>query len=463
MSVSEFSGYNIARNMFNTFQTAMDVTGNNIANASNASYSTQRAVITASPPLVNIGGVGNIGGGSQVSSIERQRDSYVDVQRTGQQGALGAANSLSQGLNQLQALWNNGNGQGLSTAVDDLSSAFSSLSSQPDSVSLRQGVIDSATALTTQMQQSATDLGNLQQQSDQQVGDEVTQVNQLSNSVAQLNVQISGQLATGQQPNDLMDQRQADIEQLGTLTGAQSSEMANGMINLNVGGHWLVAQDRAATINSTPDPARPGLTSFTWADNGQAYAPSGGETQAALDMRDVEVPDSQTKLNGLAAAMISDFNGLQASGYALNSATPGGTQFFTGTSAANIQVDPALASDPQALAAATTASAPGDGSQAAAFAALNGSTNASLGMSYTSALATWSSEAGASASLASQQQTTQQGLMNQLNTLTSSVSGVSINTEATNLSEYEQAYQAGARYVGVLDTMMQTLLTAVAN
>ena len=461
MAMSEFSGFNIGRQMFNTFQVAMNVTGHNIANASNPAYTRQRAVIQASLPMSSLAGVGNIGGGSQVVMIQRLRSTYVDAQRTNTQGNLGASTVLSQGLTQLQSLWNEGSGQGISTSVDALSSDLSTLSTQPDSLSLRQGVLDDAGALAQQIQQKYADLSNLQRQSDQQVGSAVDEINNLSSQVAQLNTEIAGQLAIGQQPNDLLDQRQAAVEKLGDLSGAQSALMDNGMINLNIGGHWLVSQDRAASISSSPDAARPGLTVFSWADNGQVFTPVAGEAQAGLELRDQDIPDAMAKLDSLAVNLMADYNGLQAGGYALNAAAPGGTQFFTGTGAQDIAVDPALAANPAALAAAGSPSAPGDGNQAAAMAALNGNPSPGLGQSYTDALATWASEAGSSAQLADQQHSTQQSLMTQLDSLTASISGVNINEEAINLSEYQQAYQAGAHYIAALDTMIQSLLSEI--
>jgi len=463
MDLSSFAGYSIANQLFNTVQVQMDVAGNNISNASNPAYSQQAAVVQPAPPLADVSGVGEVGGGSEVASIQRQRDTYVDAQRVATQGQLGESSTLAQGLNQLQGVLNESNGQGISNTLNQLTSAFASLAAQPSDPSLRAGVVDAASTAAGAINQEYSSLASLRQQADQQASQAVGQMNSTAQSVAALNVQIANAQAAGQQPNDLMDQRQADLETLGTLAGADSTTMANGMVSVNVNGHWLVDQGTSASVSTAQDPLNPAVSSFTWADNGQAFSPAGGEAQGALTLRDQDVAGAMGNLNTLAASLVADYNGLQSTGYALGAATPGGSAFFTGTGASTIAVDPALAANPSALAAAQNPSAPGDGTNATAFAALADKASAGLGTTYTGALSTWTSEVGASAALATQQQTTQQSSMTQLNNLTSSVSGVDLNEQAISLSEYQQAYEAGAHYVGTLDQMMQSLISEITG
>jgi flagellar hook-associated protein FlgK len=237
--------------------------------------------------------------------------------------------------------------------------------------------------------------------------------------------------------------------------------MSNGMVNVSVNGHWLVDQGTAASITTAADPSRPGLSTFTWSDNGQTFTPDAGAAAGGLELRDQDIAGAISNLNQLASSLQTDYNGLQASGYAAGASTPGGAGFFTGTSAQDFQ-DPALAADPSALATAQTPNAAGDGTNATAFAALSSAASPGLGMSYTEALSNWTTEVGASAALATQQQTTQQAALTQLNNLTSSVSGVDMNQQAISLSQYQQAYEAGAKYVGTLDTMMQSLFMELA-
>lgn len=461
MSVSDFSGYQIGSQMLNTVQMQMDVVGQNIANASTPGYSQEVANVTPSSPLYDTGTL-EVGGGSEVTSIQRADDPYVDAQTIVTSGALGASTTLAAGLGQLQSLLNESGGTGISSDLNSLTSAFSSLSADPDESSLQQGVVDAASTVAGDINQQYSSLTQLQQQADQQVQQAVTQMNSLATSVAGLNTQIAAALAEGQSPNQLQDQQQQDLVQLGTLVGAQTSTMSNGMTNVSVNGHWLVDQGLAASVDAAQDPSNPNISDFTWSDNGETFTPGGGNAQGALELRDQDIGGAITNLNSLASAVMTDYNNLQASGYAPNSATPGGAAFFTGTSASNMQVSAALSANPTLVASAQNPDSPGDGSNAAAFAALGSQSSPELGQSYTSALANWTTEVGSSAALATQQQATQQAGLTQLNNLTSAVSGVNLNQQAIMLSQYEQAYQAGAKYIGTLDTMMQSLFMELA-
>jgi flagellar hook-associated protein 1 FlgK len=63
------------------------------------------------------------------------------------------------------------------------------------------------------------------------------------------------------------------------------------------------------------------------------------------------------------------------------------------------------------------------------------------------------------ASSTAQSQTANQGvLVNQLNTQRQTISGVSLDEEATQLIQYQRAYEAAARVISVTDSMLDTLI-----
>ncbi|MBI5360793.1 MAG: hypothetical protein HZA48_09470, partial [Planctomycetes bacterium] len=41
------------------------------------------------------------------------------------------------------------------------------------------------------------------------------------------------------------------------------------------------------------------------------------------------------------------------------------------------------------------------------------------------------------------------------------ISGVNLDEEAVNLIEYQRTYQAAARYISVVDSMLQTLMNSI--
>jgi len=65
---------------------------------------------------------------------------------------------------------------------------------------------------------------------------------------------------------------------------------------------------------------------------------------------------------------------------------------------------------------------------------------------------------GTAASQASEMSSNQQLVVDQLNNRVQQVSGVSLDEEATNMIEYQHAYQAAARVITTMDEMLNTLI-----
>ena len=150
----------------------------------------------------------------------------------------------------------------------------------------------------------------------------------------------------------------------------------------------------------------------------------------------------------------------QYSGDGLTGTSPTGIDFFTGNTAAGLQVNATLAATPSLVAAAGPGGGPGDGSNAIAIADaqnqpwINGGT---IGGAYGSLI----SGLGAQAQAATNNAQTQQLLVTRIQQEQSSVSGVDLNEELTNMVSQQQAYGAAADVIQVVNQMLNTLITTV--
>ena len=98
MSSGLFSIFHTARTGMTTQQQGLSVTNHNIANANTPGYSRQRAEIVTNKPFSNPTmnsyiGPGQIGTGSQVATIRRVRDEFLDYQIRQETSTLGKYNS----------------------------------------------------------------------------------------------------------------------------------------------------------------------------------------------------------------------------------------------------------------------------------------------------------------------------------------------------------------------------------
>ena len=258
---------------------------------------------------------------------------------------------------------------------------------------------------------------------------------------------------TGDHPNDLADQRDLLLDQLSRIVPVTTVPNADGTVTVLVGGTDLVEHDTARTMTTAPDPD--GHAVPTWSSGGSvALGPS--ELASLMSVRDTSLAGYLGQLNLLAKGVADSVNALQ------NPTPPGGgNDVFTysaGSEAKTIAVNAVLVADPS-LVAAGAAGSPGDGSLAGKIADLrNARTFAggtqTAGDFYASLIGAIGSDAQQANAMASNE-----GLVvGQLTTRRASVSGVSLDEEATDMIRFQRAYQAAARVITVVDETLDTLI-----
>jgi flagellar hook-associated protein 1 FlgK len=292
-------------------------------------------------------------------------------------------------------------------------------------------------------------------------------INDYGAQIAQLNVTISQATAQNQQANDLMDRRDVLIDKLSALANVSVVNKSDGTVNVAIGTSDLVVGTDHFTLTQSGMAARGDLQS--------------GELSGVLQAKSA-VNGYLTDLDNLASATIQQVNAVHAGGVGADGITyPGGAgldgstgvAFFTGTDAQTIGVNAVLVANPQKLAAAAipappaaagAAPPPGDASNANTLAAientfltsgpLNGQT---LGGFYQNVV----SNAGAKSASAKTASDSAQANLTQLTQQRSSVSGVSTDTEMVNMMKYQRAYEASARVVTTMDSMLNTLINGL--
>jgi flagellar hook-associated protein 1 len=424
-------------------QQALDVTSHNIANASTTGYSRQTAVLVASPAYAMPGvstapaGAGQLGTGVDVAAYQRIRDSFLDVQYRAQSMLQGQAQANQDGLQQVQLAFNEPTSSGISGLLANYWSAWQNLSNNPEDMGTRQALAQSASSLADGFTSLSGQLTTLQSQTSQNVSDTITQANSFGAQIAQLNLTISKLEVAGDTPNDLLDQRDVLLDKLSALGNVSTTPGANGSLDVSFGGASLVT---AATSSTLAESNLTGLTS--------------GKLQGLITLRDTTIPGYQTQLNTIASTLISKTNTQSGLGFDLNG-NPGGA-FFTGTDASNIAVNPALVSNPSLIAASSTG-AVGDSGNALAIADMQHTNvigSSTIDVAYTQLV----TQVGSDVQQATNQVDTTTALVNALQSSRQSVSGVNLDEEMTNLITFQRGYQASARALSAMDSMLDQLI-----
>jgi flagellar hook-associated protein 1 FlgK len=450
----------------------VQVSGQNLANVSTTGYTRQTADIETSPEISS--SAGPEGTGASVVAIQQAVDQLLNSQIVTQQSSSGywnaqqsalqsAQTSLDEFLNGTASSSSTSTGSsttdtGLSGQLSGLFDAFQAVATSPTSVSARQALVSQAQSLASTFNQIDSQLNATKTSLNTSLTDNVSSANTLLSGIAQLNGQIASAQFGGGSANDLLDERQQDLQNLAQLTNIQTSTGTNGEVDVSIDGQSLVSGTQVADTLQTYDASGNGSGQLLvqTATGGVNLTLTGGSMQGTIDARDGELATMQSSMDTLASNLITQVNSVNSSGYSLTGTT--GQAFFTGTDASDIGANQALVNDPSLVQASGSATASGDNSVALQLANLattaqSGLNNETFGDSYAETVA----GLGDALQTANNQVTNQTSVSNMLATQQSSVSGVNIDEEMTNLMGFQRAYEASAQLVTTVNEMMLTL------
>ena len=454
------SALNIAVRAMLADETGLDTTSNNIANANTPGYSRQTVNFVEAPP-VEFGGQ-TYGTGVQISSIVSQRSAVLQLllnQDTQQQGQY---SSFLTTMQQVQTLFNETSGTGLQSSITGFFNALQQLSEDPSNTTYRQAVITAAENMAQNFNSSSASLTSLQQNADASVTQSVNQINALTPQIAALNAQISAAVSTGQNAGSLMDQRDQLLNKLSGLAGIAEIDAGNGNITVTTtSGAALVVGNKSFQLTTQADPTT-GFEHIFSLDSDITSSITGGALGGALQVRDSTIPSILSSLDSLAANLENSLNTINQSGFDLNG-NPGGNFFVpppAGGSGAAAKMAVAI-SDPSQIAASQDGSA-GDNANVDAMLALQNQPFVN-GQTPINAYSSLVFQIGNDVATAQSEQQASQASIQQVQNQIGSISGVSINEEAANLIQYQQAYQAAAQAAAVISSLTQTAITMFSS
>lgn len=472
-------GLNTAVRALITSQQALNTTAHNIANANTPGFTRQDVhLITTEPFTFPTGNraalAGQVGTGVTISEVRRIRDQFLDTQFRLQNQGLGQQDTLAQGLHQIEDFFNEPSDHGLGQQLARFWSAWSALVAdpQPGALASRITLRAQASDLTAFIRGANSQLVQQQQHLDEQVLGSVDQINGIAKQIGALNDQIGSVLAVGDTPNDLRDRRDLLLDQLSKITRVSAFENDRGIEMVTMGGVQLIGD---GFVNTVTTQLSGGFHALFWSSDNSSVTITGGEIKGLLNLRDTTIPGLRTDLNTLAATLVSDVNAQHELGHTLNDSTNNslasatGIDFFktvAGKEAATIDISDDVQNDTNNIAAGTNSGAPGDSANAVAIADLKFSLlvgeSASLAGDGTATVEDFYrgmiSKLGTQGQQAQNQAANQQLLVQHLDTSRQSISGVSLDEEATKQIEFQRAFEGAARLVSTFDSMLDTII-----
>ncbi len=454
---------NVARGALLTQQRAIDVTGHNIANVNTPGYSRQRVNMQTNTPIPF--SPGQMGTGVNAVEIQRIYDRFLGVQISNENQNLGRWEAQKGSIEKVEMILDETSGYGLSQAMSEFWNAWQDLANNPSGHTERTMLKTKSEILANTFNKTYSDLQQIQKDTDDSIKGTIQEINLITDQIADLNQQISEVEVTGQNANDLRDSRDLLLNELSSMIDITTSEGDNGKVSVLVSGGRPLVQGNSSWDLSTETNVS-GLQDIVWLDGSGSSANithsiSGGKLKGWIEARDASIPGYLSRLDDLAATIISEVNTLHQGGFDLNS-NPG-EPFFTGTSASDIAVNFNIVNDVNLIAASGTAGGvPGDNSTAIAIANLQYAHTMSGGTAtfddyYNSVV----SDVGNDVQTASTNFDHQTSMVNHLNNYRESISGVSLDEEMINLIKFQHAYDAAAKLITTVDELLNTVINMV--
>jgi flagellar hook-associated protein 1 len=502
------SALSTAQSIFTNTGTQSSVTAKNIANAQNTDYVRRSAVVVTG------------GNGAIIGDIVRDQNQPLLRQTIESTSVSSGQRTLLTGLEEIKSLMG-GNDYETSPAayLSAFREAMDAFVGKANNNAMGLAAVSSAQDLVTSLNNASDQLQAIRKRADDDIKQNVADLNTLLGKFEEANNKVKNLTATGGDPNDALDERDALLKQISEIVGVSSYVRENNdmVLYTSDGVTLFEAVPRKVTFTPTSTYEAGTVGNAIYIDGVQLKAGTSGDTSAKgslpalLQLRDDVAPVFQTQLDEVARGLITAFaetdpdpdadpaldpmtglfTYLGADG-TLQTEVPGGVQVDgDGNPIANSAVVPGLASrlrlNPAVQPPNGSADLIRDGGINGADYVVNLVDGAAGGSSYSDLLdkynealeaplafdpATqigdspdlmsfasdslgWLEQLRSSATTADENK---YAMLTRAFEAYSSTTGVSLDEELSLLLDIEQSYKAGAKLMATVDEMMQALL-----
>ncbi|HNY79304.1 MAG: flagellar hook-associated protein FlgK [Sedimentisphaerales bacterium] len=304
--------YSIGLSGLNAVYAAMEVIGNNIANASTEGYHRQR--IELRPADTTQTGRAAVGAGVDVVGVTRLINGLLEREITAQGSSYG---QISQELSILSSVETSlgefAESGGLNETLDAFFDALHGLAANPLEQTWRNQVVSSAEVLTAEFRRLGSSLASLEDQMVLEAQNVADSINLLTTQIAELNGKIRAVEINGGQANNLRDNRDQRIVELAQLTGIETQTREYGGVDVSIGGLPVVtgAIPLEVSVSLQSDGS---LALHAAGSEGYGLAVQGGRLGGLLSLRNELLPSLEEDLDTLARGIVSQINAYHVQG-----------------------------------------------------------------------------------------------------------------------------------------------------
>lgn len=429
-------------------QSVLTVVGHNIANANTPGYTRQIGHLSALKPSTYAGITH--GNGVVFDSVMRNRSAALDAEYRNETSLHSYWDTRAGELGRLEQALGEPSDNGLAAVLDDYFSAWADLSNDPSATTRRATVREQGRVLSDRFRGMARQLGRMEEEIRTEIGIQVDQFNLVLSEIRDLTTSIRASGLRGIGTSDLLDKRDALLDELAQTAEIAYGERENGDFYLRMDGKLILDETTYHPLELVQDDRGEATTFFLRIGTGAKVEVEQGSLGALFELHDDTVPDFQASLDTLASGVIHNVNAIHRTG-------PSGADFFAGTGAADMTLSVDLENSLSELNTSTSGLA-GDNDIALALAELrdakvmNGNTS-TLGEFWNGVIGS----TGVASREAQMQSETLSLTKSALEERREESGGVSLDEEMANLIQTQQAYIAAVRLFEIVGDMMDRL------
>ena len=427
-------------------QSAINTTAKNIANVYTDGY-TRRTVDLSNLSL----GFGNM----SEDSISRVKNQFLDNQIWYENQALGKESMSEMLLKQVETTFGEPDDSGLASIMTEFWNSWSSLANNPESDSARSLVRDKGILLSNTFNRLDKNLKNLQKQTGIEIQQKVNEINQLVTQLGTINKHIDTHRS-----DDLIDQRDVLLSELASKIDIQVTENPSGTVEVLAGGHILISENYTNQLKTLMTQDNNGLfhSNIKTIQGNKSIEVISGELGGLLEFHNIHVSSYINSINESAVSLANEVNKVHVKGFNLTGLS--GLNFFKDTisGAGDFSLSAEILSDSSLIATSSEPDVSGDSTSAQAIVELQYDEIIN-GKSVLDNYNTLIGDVGNRVQEATFVRQNQEKIVQQLQIQKSSITGVSLDEEMTQLIQFEQAYGAAAKMISTVDELMQTILS----
>ncbi|WP_394496161.1 flagellar hook-associated protein FlgK [Shewanella sp. ENK2] len=308
---------NIARTGVLAAQSQMGVTSNNIANANTIGYHRQ----VAEQSSLESQKIGNsfYGTGTYVTDVKRIYNDFAARELRIGQTSMSAAETRYTKMNEMDQLYSQ-IGSMVPDRLNDFFSSINSVADLPTDIGMRDSMLGAAQQAASSLNQMQSHLDSQMKQTNSQIGAMADRINEISNELASINLEL---MKSESPDSQLLDKQDALILELSEYSEVNVIPLENGAKSVMLGGSvMLVSGEVSMQIGTTTGDPYPNESRLTTTTGNQSLvidgSKLGGQLGELFKFRDETLVPVGQELGQLALGIADAFNEMQSNGYDLN-------------------------------------------------------------------------------------------------------------------------------------------------